>query len=106
VRSTLLGEAGWRRAISQKPELLTMGRNYNGGWDSARTGGSLWGGRSVHVVSAMLPIWRQTFSSGVFLLSSSEALFYWKFFLHFSKSEQKHGGHAFPELLANVRQTP
>ena len=36
MRSTLLGEAGWRRAISQKPELLTMGRIYNGGSDSAR----------------------------------------------------------------------
>jgi hypothetical protein len=24
LRSTLLGEAGWHRAISQKPELLTM----------------------------------------------------------------------------------
>jgi hypothetical protein len=23
--------------ISQKPELLTMGRTYNGGWDYART---------------------------------------------------------------------
>jgi hypothetical protein len=32
----LLGEAGWRRADSQKPELLTMSEQYDECSDSAR----------------------------------------------------------------------
>jgi hypothetical protein len=36
ARSTLLGEAGRHRADSQKPELLTMTRQYDDSLDSAR----------------------------------------------------------------------
>jgi hypothetical protein len=53
--------------MSQKPELLTSGQTYNGEWDSARFDPAA-GGRSVHVVSAMFPIWEQTFFGGGFCI--------------------------------------
>src|SRR5271154_3139365 len=36
ARSTLLGEAGWHRADSQKPELSTISEQYDDSSDSAR----------------------------------------------------------------------
>jgi len=64
------------------------------------------GGRSVHVVSVMLPIWGQTFSSGVFYYFLSKALFFGKFSFVFSESEHTQGRIPFAELHGISRLTP
>ncbi len=52
---------------------MTSGRTYNGDWDSTRFVPAA-GGRSVHVVSAMLPIWGQTFFGGGLCILWSETV--------------------------------
>jgi hypothetical protein len=64
------------------------------------------GGRSVHVVSAMLPIWEQIFFSGVFLFFRGRLLVFWKFFFSFSESAQAQGGYVFPEIVGEFQKAP
>jgi hypothetical protein len=53
-------------------------------------------GRSVHVVSAMLPISGQTFFGGGFCIFSREAPFFWEFFFCFSERAKNQGGICIP----------
>ena len=62
--------------------------------------------RSVHVVSAMLPIWGKTFSTGVFYFFLRKAFFIPESFFVFSESEHARRDMTFAELPDISRLTP
>jgi hypothetical protein len=66
------------------------------------------GGRSVHVIKAVLPIRKRQklFLAASFLFFRVRLVFFWKFFFVFSESERAQGLMPFADFPGIFRVTP